>query len=315
MIICDQLTRKYGALTAVNRVSFDIGRGEIVGLLGHNGAGKTTIMKMITGFLDPTEGKVTVDGLDVVTHRQQAQSKIGYLPENGPLYSDMTVFDFLMYTADLRGVPREKQTGAVRDAMKKTEILSKATHPIQTLSRGFRQRVGVAQALLHRPPLLILDEPTNGLDPSQVQHMRTLIRDLAKDSTVLLSTHILQEVDAVCTRVLIVANGRLVLDKKLADLQKAERLLIATDQPPAQAISFLESLEGVAAVESLGQPGGEYRYALTQKGTGGTHALAPLISKRLVEKGVSVYSLTPEVRDLERVFREANEIPQEKQNG
>lgn len=311
MIVCDKLTRKYGTLTAVNRVSFEIGRGEIVGLLGHNGAGKTTIMKMMTGYLEPTEGTVTVDGLDVVTHRQQAQAKIGYLPENGPLYSDMTVYDFLIYTADLRGVPREKQVGAVRDAMNKTDITSKATQTIQTLSRGYRQRVGVTQALLHRPPLLILDEPTNGLDPSQVQHMRTLIRELAKESTVVLSTHILQEVDAVCSRALIVANGKLVLDKKLSDLRTDERLRIAIDKSPDDVLPWLTSLEGVGAVEPQGQVGSEYAYALSASGAGGTHALAPKLSRRLAEKGVALYSLAPEVRDLERVFREANELPQE----
>lgn len=314
MIICDKLTRKYGALTAVNGVSFEIGRGEIVGLLGHNGAGKTTIMKMMTGYLEPTAGKVSVDGLDVVDHRQQAQAKIGYLPENGPLYSDMTVYDFLVYTADLRGVPLEKQARAVRDAMKKTDITAKATHIIQTLSRGYRQRVGVTQALLHRPPILILDEPTNGLDPSQVQHMRTLIRDLAKESTVVLSTHILQEVDAVCSRVLIVSNGRLVLDKKLSELQKIERLRLSIDKSPAEALPFLQSLNGVTAVVPLGQPEGEYHYALSTNGDG-VHALAPLVARRVVEKGYLIYSLAPELRDLERVFREANELPQEKQNG
>lgn len=313
MIVCDKLTRKYGALTAVNNVSFEIGRGEIVGLLGHNGAGKTTIMKMMTGYLEPTAGTASVDGVDVVSHRQQAQAKIGYLPENGPLYTDMTVYDFLLYTADLRGVPREKQTAAVREAMKKTDITSKATQTIQTLSRGYRQRVGVTQALLHRPPILILDEPTNGLDPSQVQHMRTLIRDLSRESTIVLSTHILQEVDAVCSRVLIVSNGRLVLDKKLAELQKGERLLLATDRSPDEAQAVLQSAPGVSAVEFLGQSGGEYRFALSANG-GGLHDLAPQLARRLVEKGFALYSLTPEVRDLERVFREANEQPQEKQN-
>lgn len=310
MIICDKLTRKYGALTAVNGVTFKIGRGEIVGLLGHNGAGKTTIMKMMTGFLEPTAGKVTVDGLDVVAHRQTCQAKIGYLPENGPLYSDMTVYDFLIYTADMRGVPRENQVRAVREAMKKTDITAKATQTIQTLSRGYRQRVGVTQALLHRPPILILDEPTNGLDPSQVQHMRTLIRGLAQESTVVLSTHILQEVDAVCSRVLIVSNGRLVLDKKLSELQKGERLLVTIDKSPEEALSLLQNLGGVKDVESLPSSGVGYSYALSTDGES-VQSLAPLLARRLVEKGYLVYSLAPELRDLDRVFREANELPQE----
>jgi ABC-2 type transport system ATP-binding protein len=310
VIICDKLTRKYGSLVAVDGVSFEIGRGEIVGLLGHNGAGKTTIMKMMTGYLEPTAGKVTVDGQDVIAHRQKCQAKIGYLPENGPLYSDMTVYDFLTYTADLRGVPREEQVRAVRDAMKKTDITAKATQSIQTLSRGFRQRVGVAQALLHRPPILILDEPTNGLDPSQVQHMRTLIRDLAHESTVVLSTHILQEVNAVCSRVLIVSNGRLVLDKKLSELQKGERLLVTIGTPPSEAVPVLQSVGGVTGVEALASAGEGYSYALSTDTEGG-RSLAPKLAQRLVEKGYLVYSLAPELRDLDRVFREANELPQE----
>lgn len=307
MIACEQLTRKYGSLTAVQRVSFEIGRGEIVGLLGHNGAGKTTIMKMMTGVLEPTEGRVLVDGEDMALHRRRVQAKIGYLPENGPLYPEMNVLDFLMFTADLRGVPAADRNRAVRDALKKTDLTAKAAQSIQTLSRGYRQRVGVAQALIHRPPLLILDEPTNGLDPSQVLHMRDLIRELARESIVVLSTHILQEVGAVCSRVLIVANGRLVLDKRLAELRDGERLLVAVGKTEG-AVSALSSIDGVSRVDSLGQVEGEDRFALTLSAA--LAEVAPRVARRLVERNLPLLSLTPERRDLETVFREANIEPE-----
>ena len=208
MIRVDALTRTYGDLTAVDQVSFEIGTGEIVGLLGHNGAGKTTIMKMLTGYLEPTGGSIEIDGLDINTERQAVQQRIGYLPENDPLYYEMTVIDYLDYAATLHGVPDAERFDRIREAIVKTELSSRATDTIGTLSRGFCQRVGVAQAILHHPRLLILDEPTNGLDPTQVQHMRDLIRVLAEHATVILSTHILQEVQAVCSRVIIIHDGR-----------------------------------------------------------------------------------------------------------
>ncbi|MBL8023268.1 MAG: ATP-binding cassette domain-containing protein [Elusimicrobia bacterium] len=306
MIACERLTRKYGTLTAVDRVSFEINQGEIVGLLGHNGAGKTTIMKMMTGYLEPTEGRVLVDGKDMDDHRRPSQSKIGYLPENGPLYPDMTVLDFLSFTADLRGIPMERRDQAVRDALQKTDLLAKGAQSIQTLSRGYRQRVGVAQALIHKPPILILDEPTNGLDPSQVLQMRSLIRDLGRGSIVVLSTHILQEVEAVCDRVLIVLNGRLVMDKKLSELKASERLLVTVDRSPREAEPALRELDGVEGVDHLGGQEGEHRYALSLREGRPVREAAPTVARGLVQKGFAVYSLAPERRDLETVFREVN---------
>jgi ABC-2 type transport system ATP-binding protein len=305
VIACEKLTRQYGPLTAVNRVSFEINQGEIVGLLGHNGAGKTTIMKMMTGYLEPTEGRVLVDGKDMADHRREAQAKIGYLPENGPLYPDMTVLDFLSYTADLRGVSPASRDQAVREALKKTDLMAKGAQSIQTLSRGYRQRVGVAQALIHRPPILILDEPTNGLDPSQVLQMRSLIRELGRGSIVVLSTHILQEVEAVCDRVLIVLNGRLVMDKKISELKTSERLLVTLDRSPGEAEPALRELAGIAGVEHLGSQEGEHRYALSLSDANVREA-APPVARALVTKGFGVYSLTPERRDLETIFREVN---------
>ena len=200
MIEAQRLTRRYGDFLAVADVSFAIDAGEIVGLLGHNGAGKTTIMKMLTGYLEPSAGAVQVDGVTVESAPLSVQASLGYLPESLPLYPELSVVDYLEYAARLRGVDPRK---AVHKAIASTELESKALDPISTLSRGFKQRVGVAQAILHEPKFLILDEPTNGLDPSQTQHMRALIQRLAQSATVILSTHIMQEVDAICGRAII----------------------------------------------------------------------------------------------------------------
>ena len=254
MIRVQDLTRSYGDLKAVDSVSFEIGPGEIVGLLGHNGAGKTTIMKMLTGYLEPSAGAVEIDGLDLAAERQAVQARIGYLPENDPLYPEMTVIDYLDYAASLHGVAAAHRPRRLREAIERTELGAKATDPIATLSRGYRQRVGVAQAILHHPKVLILDEPTNGLDPTQVQHMRGLIRTLAEQATVILSTHILQEVQAVCDRVLILRHGELALDAGMAELRAGKRLLVAVDAEPERALPLFGSLDGVRSAEPLAAP-------------------------------------------------------------
>ncbi|MEJ2529535.1 MAG: ABC transporter ATP-binding protein, partial [Gammaproteobacteria bacterium] len=200
MIQVENLMRLYGDFTAVDDVSFSIGQGEIVGLLGHNGAGKTTIMKMLTGFLEPTAGTIDIDGLRIGRDTTAIQSRIGYLPENCPVWPEMTVIDYLDYQATLHGMAESQRKAAIARAIRRTALKEKATATIQTLSRGYRQRVGVAQAILHEPDIVILDEPTNGLDPTQIRQMRALIRELAQTATVIVSTHILQEVQAVCER-------------------------------------------------------------------------------------------------------------------
>ena len=215
MIKVDLLSRSYGVLKAVNAVSFEIGKGEVVGLLGPNGAGKTTIMKMITGFLEPTSGVIEVDGMRFGADTRAIQRRIGYLPENCPVWPEMTVLDYLLFQGELHGVTGKALDVAVARAVRRTALEDKARARIDTLSRGYRQRVGVAQAILHDPEIIILDEPTNGLDPTQILHMRRLIRDLAKAATVIVSTHILQEVQAVCERVLILRAGTLALDARL----------------------------------------------------------------------------------------------------
>src|SRR5690606_25587255 len=226
MLEVSGLTRRYGDFLAVDKVSFAIGSGEIVGLLGHNGAGKTTIMKMLSGFLEPDAGTVRISGIDLAASPKEVQKHLGYLPENLPVYPDMVVADYLDYAADLKGLAGDVKRAEIARAVRETDIGDKFLAPIATLSRGYRQRVGVAQAILGKPRLLILDEPTNGLDPTQTLHMRNLIRRLAEHATVIISTHIMQEVEALCGHVLIVKGGRLVIDEKLDDLKLARELEI-----------------------------------------------------------------------------------------
>jgi len=306
MIEVQGLTRSYGDLRAVDEVSFAIGRGEVVGLLGHNGAGKTTIMKMLTGFLEPDSGEIRIDGLDIAADRRAVQRRIGYLPENCPLYPEMTVIDYLDHQAALHGLGPQERPAAIRRALERTELTAKGTVPIATLSRGYRQRVGVAQAILHEPAILILDEPTNGLDPSQIQHMRDLIRDLAQSATLIISTHILQEVEAVCDRVLILRAGRLALDARLADLSTSNRLLVTLDRPPAEVGPLLGGLSGVAAWSVLDAQGARRRYALD---TEDADAAAPALARAVADAGWALYALQPEGRDLEGLFREVNLNP------
>ncbi len=304
MIRVENLTRSYGDLKAVDQVSFQIRQGEIVGLLGHNGAGKTTIMKMLTGYLEPTSGSIEIDGLDIATRREEVQQRIGYLPENDPLYPEMSVIDYLDYAAALHAVPEEQRAQRIRDAIRRTDLTAKAGDAIGTLSKGYRQRVGVAQAILHEPRLLILDEPTNGLDPTQVQQMRQLIRSLAEHSTVILSTHILQEVQAICDRVIIIRNGRKALDSGIDELQAGKRLLVALDAAPDRALEPLAEIAGVASVESLSGSGPGHSYALSLEGEEDPFRTAPLVARRAADEGWSLYTLQPERRNLEEIFGE-----------
>ena len=294
MIEARELTRRFGENVAADAVSFTIGQGEIVGLLGHNGAGKTTIMKLLTGFLEPSSGAAEIDGRDVTEHAAEVRRKVGYLPETVPLYSDMTVVDYLEFAATVRGVPAAERPSAVRRAVQATGLSERALDVIDTLSRGFKQRVGVAQAILHAPRFLILDEPTSGLDPAQTQEMRDLIRRLAESATVMLSTHIMQEVDAVCDRVMILRAGQLALDEKLADLQRSERLYIGTD-------ASRDAL-AAAAGEGVAVDAADDGWFLTFDRPLDDD-LAAKTATRLVAAEVAFHALQPEKRDLETVFR------------
>lgn len=310
MIEVRALCRRYGELEAVRDVSFSIDRGEIVGLLGHNGAGKTTIMKMLTGFLEPSAGEIRIDGLDIAEQRREVQRRIGYLPENCPLYPEMTVLDALDHQAALRGIAPAQRATAIRRAIERTELGAKARATIATLSRGYRQRLGVAQAILHEPAILILDEPTNGLDPAQIQHMRALVRELARESTLIISTHILQEVEAVCSRVLIMRAGTLALDSRLTELGRATRLLVLIDQDRALAEPALGELPGVESVALLEDDGRLRRFALTSSDIG---ALAPRVAALAAARGWALHGLEPERHDLEALFGavtlEQREVP------
>jgi ABC-2 type transport system ATP-binding protein len=303
VIKAEQLTRRYGDFLAVDRVDFTIEQGAIVGLLGHNGAGKTTIMKMLTGYLEPSAGRVFVDGVDVAEQPKLVQRSLGYLSESLPLYPEMIVIDYLEYAAELRGVEPADRAASVRESIEATELEVKAFEPIHTLSRGYRQRVGVAQAILHKPRFLVLDEPTNGLDPSQTQHMRDLIRRLSSQATIILSTHIMQEVNAVCDRAMILRNGRLVLDESLAALKRSERLLVGTDADPSSVAAALRGIDGVGTAEPVRS--GAKRLALPL--TGHPEATAARVVAALVAANINVYSVAPEQRDLETVFREVSD--------
>jgi ABC-2 type transport system ATP-binding protein len=304
MIHVKNLTRQYGDFTAVKSISFDIPKGQIVGLLGHNGAGKTTTIKILTGYLEPTAGEVTIDGLDILESRLEIQKKIGYLSESSPLYPDMGVWEYLEYVANLRGIPSQDQFSAIKKALKATDLIEKAKVSIDTLSKGYRQRVGVAQAILHDPEILILDEPTNGLDPTQILAMRTLIKNLAKTATVIISTHIMQEVEAICDRVLIILNGQLAVDSSLSNLQNVKNITFSVDQPFQNIKDALSQIESAKTLELLGRTDNisQCRLLLEEDHP----LLAPKIARTIVEKGWNLYHMQKEHRNLETVFRDVN---------
>ena len=313
MLEVSQLSRLYGSFRAVDNVSFSIQKGEIVGLLGHNGAGKTTIMKMISGFLEPDQGSIRVDGVSLADNPKKVQAGLGYLPENLPVYPEMTVADYLDYAADLKGLSGNHKREEIRRAIKATDISGKILEPIATLSRGYKQRVGVAQAILGQPGLLILDEPTNGLDPEQTRHMRQLIRDIAKNATVILSTHIMQEVDALCSRVLMLRAGRLALDARLDDLRQSHHLLLETSLAPT-SLATLTQLDGIRHIEALpakAQHAKAHRYRVQLEAGKPLAQVTAAAVKALVENQQEVYLIQPEIRDLETLFREVNETGQE----
>jgi len=308
MIRIEGITRKYGTFKAVDDVSITINSGEIVGLLGHNGAGKTTIMKMITGFLEPTGGSITVNGKELSADLRAVQKEIGYLPENCPVYPEMTVVEYLDYMASLHGLREAERAPLIAEAIDRTALKDKAFHQISTLSRGYRQRTGVAQAILHEPDILILDEPTNGLDPTQIQHMRALITDLAKSSTVIVSTHVLQEVQAICDRVIILKNGRKALDSRLDQLQTEGRLLVQLGGKDEDPQPIIKRCPGVASIHPAGNSRSNKAgagYAVTMMNdVEDREKTAAGIAQILHENGYLLYTMQFESRNLETVFAE-----------
>lgn len=293
------LSRHYGTVKAADNVSFSIEPGEIVGLLGHNGAGKTTIMKLLTGFIEPTSGEAWVNDIQVQEDPVAAQSHIGYLPENQPFYEEMSVADYLMFAATVRGIPFEERATSVRKVVEDTDLAGRFLDTIGTLSRGFQQRVSVAQAILHQPPVLILDEPTNGLDPTQTIQMRELIKRLAETSTVILSTHIMQEVDAICDRVLIMRDGELVVDERLDELNRAGRVAIRSSASREQ----LSNVTGLR-VDKGGQVD---EYLLHVGGDKDAESQINELVPKLVDANVAIYGINPERHDLETLFARVSE--------
>ncbi len=305
MIDVTDVSKSYGPIPALREVSFHVEAGEVIGLLGPNGAGKTTMMKILTGYLQPDAGQVEVDGLDVLTDTLAVQRCIGYLPENAPLYPEMSVQGYLGMMADLRQIPPPERPALLSEAVRATGLADHLTRPIGQLSKGYRQRVGLAQAILHKPKLLILDEPTIGLDPTQIVQVRRLIRRLARHSTVLLSTHILSEVEAVCDRVIILLNGEVRADAHLADLAATVDAILVLQDKPAGAAEALEALPGVRAVEPFPTPDGEgFRLR-----AGNGQDLRPAIYKLVREKGWPLCELRRDVRTLETIFNELATAP------
>ncbi len=255
MIRVEQLTRRYGAFRAVDRISFEVGAGEIVGLLGPNGAGKTTTMRMLTTYLPPTSGRASLSNHDVLDAPLEVRRHVGYLPENVPLYPEMRVREYLNFRAKLKDVPRNKRRAAVDHVIERCQLDDVETRILGHLSKGYRQRVGLAEAMVHDPDILILDEPTGGLDPIQVREVRALIRELGERHTILLSTHIMSEVEAVCGRVIIIAKGRIAEDAKLDDLRFGNTIAIEARGPAEAMLASLRSMHGVEKVTSVKREG------------------------------------------------------------
>jgi len=303
VIEASHLIKDYGRFRAVDDVSFKIAPGEIVGLLGPNGSGKTTIMRMLTGFFAPTAGSCSLGGIDVTVDPREARRRIGYLPERVALYPDMTVQGFLAFIAKVRGVEGSVK-GAVGDAMEVCGLTSMAGRHIGKLSKGYRQRVGIAQAIIHQPQVLILDEPTVGLDPRQIVEIRALIRTLSGLATVLLSTHILPEVSVTCRRVLILDHGKVIAEDSVEGLTEKTagrgETQVRVTGPEASVLAALKEVSGIDDVEVTERGAGGLLTLTVSSRSGG--AVRPRLARLLVEKGCDVHEISPRLMSLEDLF-------------
>ena len=304
MIRVEALTKDYGPHRAVDHITFEVHAGEVLGFLGPNGAGKTTTMKMLTCFMAPTAGRAQVAGFDVSEQSLEVQQKIGYLPEDTPLYRDMLVYDYLDFVGNLRGLEKANRRAKIKDIAGLCGIASHLGRPIGELSRGYRQRVGLAQAMVHNPEILILDEPTSGLDPNQIVEIRSLIKQIGREKTVILSTHILPEVQATCSRVIIIAGGKLVADGTPAELQAREhgnRYSIVVEGAPAEAVrAKLTAIQGVTGCEAV--PGGNGAHEFVIDARTSEDLRRPLF-RCAVESGWTLLELGRKAASLEDVFR------------
>jgi len=303
VIEVQHLTKQYGPFTAVHDVSFKAERGEILGFLGPNGAGKTTTMRVITGYMPPTDGKALVAGYDVMEQPIEAKRRTGYLPETPPLYPDMTVRDYLMFCARIKGVPRTDRATRVKTTMERTRIADVATRQCAKLSKGYRQRVGLAQALLHNPDVLILDEPTAGLDPKQIIETRRLIKELGGEHTVILSTHILPEVSQTCQRVVIINKGRVVAvdtpENLTSRLQGSGSIYVEVDSMGADAQTVLASVTGVTGVTVSEKHGSATGYEVAMVAD---HDVRRELASTVVGRGWGLLELRPMRMSLEEIF-------------
>ncbi len=302
MITAHRLTKKFGRFAAVDSVDFEIPTGEVVGFLGPNGAGKTTTIRMICGYLEPTGGRVLVNGLDVVRRRREIQRLIGYLPETPPLYAEMRVVEYLDFRARLLGMAPARRRTAVSKALARCWLSDVTRQPISTLSRGYRQRVGLAAALLGEPPVLILDEPTAGLDPAQIRQIRGLLRELAGEQTILLSTHILTEVELACDRIIMLCRGRIRAAGTINELQAAAaasaRYILETDA--ADCKRALEAIGGVQDVQCVRLDDRWRRYTVTANTAAGD--LRETISRAMAKSGGITRELQRDAPTLEALF-------------
>lgn len=303
MIKLEKVTKKYGDTVAVSDINFEIKQGEIVGILGPNGAGKTTTLRIISGYLPPTEGKVLIQGIDMMENPLEAKRHLGYMPENVPLYLDLEVKEYLVFFAKLLGAPKDKLNSHVDKILEKTHLVEVQKKLIGTLSKGYRQRVGLAQALLGGPDILILDEPTIGLDPIQIIEIRNLIKDLAKEQTVLLSSHILPEVDATCTRILIINNGKIVADGKTEELAKitkgSKMIMVKIRGNENDILNRFDKLTGIEKIfleEKIKNDLGLYKISSNIPDS------EEEIARFIIKEGWGLQELKQEYLDLENIF-------------
>jgi gliding motility-associated transport system ATP-binding protein len=304
VIEVQHLTKRYGPTTAVDDVSFSVEKGEVLGFLGPNGAGKTTTMRVLTGYMPPTDGKAIVAGYDIFDQPIEAKRRIGYLPETPPLYPEMTVRDYLTFVSKIKGVAKRNRTGRVNEVMERAQVADMANRHCGKLSKGYRQRVGLAQALLHNPEVLILDEPTAGLDPKQIIDTRGLIKELGGDHTIILSTHILPEVSQTCHRVVIINKGRVVAvdtpENLTSRLRGSETMFLQIDAPAGddvkRAIEIVPGVTQVAVAESRGTTG-SYEVN-SETGRDVRRQLAAVV----VNNGWGLLELRPLRMSLEEIF-------------
>ena len=305
MLRIRDLTKRFGALTAVDNISLAVDRGEVLGFLGPNGAGKSTTMKMVTGFLTPTSGTAEVCGFDVTRDPIEVKRRVGYLPEGAPLYEDMTPLSFLSFVGEVRGIAAADRSGAIERAAGLINIGEVMHQPIGTLSKGYKRRVGLAQAIIHDPEVLILDEPTDGLDPNQKHEVRGLISKMAEDKAIVISTHLLEEVEAVCTRATIISRGRIVTDATpealLARSRYRNAVNVRTEVAQIEAVTAaLEGIEAIDRVETASR--GEATAHLVAVPANGA-VILPIVSETLRASGLGVEEISAERGRLDEVFR------------